>query len=170
MLTAAGWEVQDRDRMALFGRPGRGVAVREAHLKTGYADYLLFVDGKALGVVEAKKAGVTLSGVEDQSGKYAAGVQPPMKVWRDDVPLPFRYESTGVETYFTNSLDPEPRSRRVFAFHRPETLAEWAGEAATLRGAAAPDAAAGEREAVAAASRGDRPPGTCRWPTTGRAP
>lgn len=38
-------------------------------------------------------------------------------------PLPFCYESTGVETRFTNGLDPEPRSRNVFAFHRPETLA-----------------------------------------------
>jgi len=40
-------------------------------------------------------------------------------------PLPFLYVSTGVETKFTNSLDPEPRSRRIFAPHRPETLREW---------------------------------------------
>ena len=40
-------------------------------------------------------------------------------------PLPFIYESTGAETRFTNGYDPEARSRRVFTFHRPETLAEW---------------------------------------------
>ena len=134
LLQYAGWEVQDRARMSLFGRPNRGVAVREAPLQTGYADYLLFVDGKALGVVEAKKVGTTLSGVEPQSGRYAAGLRPPMKAWLPDRPLPFRYESTGIETYFTNILDPDPRSRRVFAFHRPETLAQWVGEPLTLLG------------------------------------
>lgn len=133
LLRYAGWEVQDRAQMSLFGR-SRGVALREAPLKTGFADYLLFVDGKALGVVEAKRVGTTLSGVEDQSGRYAAGVKPPMQAWIAERPLPFRYESTGVETYFTNILDPEPRSRRVMAFHRPETLASWAGELLTLRG------------------------------------
>ena len=40
-------------------------------------------------------------------------------------PLAFAYESTGVETRFTNAADPEPASRQVFTFHRPETLAEW---------------------------------------------
>jgi type I restriction enzyme R subunit len=40
-------------------------------------------------------------------------------------PLPFLYLSTGVETKFSNHLDPAPRSRRVFSIHRPETLAEW---------------------------------------------
>lgn len=40
-------------------------------------------------------------------------------------PLPFLYESTGVETRFTNRLDPEPRSRDLFSFHRPETVASW---------------------------------------------
>jgi type I restriction enzyme, R subunit len=57
-----------------------------------------------------------------------------MQAWRPDSPLPFRYESTGVETFFTNGLDPDPRARRVFAFHRPETLAAWVQEPDTLRG------------------------------------
>lgn len=131
LLRQAGWAVQDREQMNLFA--GRGVAVREAHLQTGFADYLLFVDGKALGVVEAKKVGVPLSGVETQSGRYAVGLQPYMQAWRADEPLPFRYESTGVETFFTNTLDPQPRSRRVFAFHKPETLAEWVQQTATVR-------------------------------------
>ena len=77
LLAHAGWEVQIRERMNLFGSAA-GVAVREAHLKTGYADYLLFVDGKALGVIEAKKFGVLLSGVEAQSARYAVGLLRPM--------------------------------------------------------------------------------------------
>ena len=84
------------------------------------ADYLLFVDRKAIGVVEAKPVGTTLSGVEAQSGKYGVGLPAQLPAWHR--PLPFLYESTGVETFFTNGLDPQPRSRRVFAFHRPETL------------------------------------------------
>jgi len=32
----------------------RGVAVREFPLTTGSADYLLYVDGKAIGVAEAR--------------------------------------------------------------------------------------------------------------------
>ena len=59
-LEAAGWRVQDRAALNLDA--ARGVAVREFSLKTGYADYLLFADRKAVGVVEAKPAGTTLSG------------------------------------------------------------------------------------------------------------
>ena len=134
LLSAAGWAVQDREAMNLFDPAQPGVAVREAYLRTGFADYLLFVEGKALGVIEAKKVGTLLSGVETQSARYAVGLRPPMRAWLSEMPLPFRYESTGVETFFTNGLDPLPRARRVFAFHRPETLATWVQEAETLRG------------------------------------
>ena len=92
-----------------------------------------------MGAVEAKKEGETLTGVEVQTAKYADGLRDNMNA--PTRPLPFLYESTGVETQFTNLLDPEPRSRRVFAFHRPETLAGWIAELqrlgperATLRG------------------------------------
>ncbi len=72
-LSFAGWEVQDREEMNLFHPNQQGVAVREAHLQTGYADYLLFVERKALGVIEAKRAGVSLTCVEDQSARYTVG-------------------------------------------------------------------------------------------------
>ena len=129
LLDAAGWQVQDYARLSLGA--ARGVAVREFPLKTGFADYLLFVDRRAIGAVEAKAEGVTLTGVEAQSSKYSIGLPDIPPAWRK--PLPFLYESTGVETYFTNGLDPEPRSRSVFAVHRPETLAGWAEEPFTLR-------------------------------------
>ena len=124
----------------------RGVAVREFGLKPGHgtADYLLYVDQKAAGVVEAKPAGYTLTGVETQSGKYSEGL--PDALPAHHKPLPFLYETTGSETRFTNLLDPEPRSRDVFAFHTPDALADWVGSNAThgltsLAGLAEPSAA-----------------------------
>ena len=78
---------------------------------------------RAAGVIEAKKEGVTLTGVETQSERYTKGLPDGLPAWSK--PLPFSYESTGIETRFTNGLDPEPRSRPVFSFHKPETLAEW---------------------------------------------
>jgi type I restriction enzyme, R subunit len=123
LLTAAGWAVQSVDAVNLHA--ARGVAIREFPLNTGFgfADYLLYVDGKACGVVEAKKQGATLTGVEVQSARYAQGLPATLPAWQR--PLPFLYESTGVETHFTQGLDPSPRARNVFAFHQPALLAEW---------------------------------------------
>jgi hypothetical protein len=121
LLEQCGWQVQDKSSVNLQSQ--RGVAVRELSFKTGEPDYTLFVDGKAIGTIEAKPAGHSLTGVEEQSEKYVKGVPFGIPAWRS--PLPFSCESTGTETRFTNRLDPEPRSRNVFAFHRPETLLSW---------------------------------------------
>jgi type I restriction enzyme R subunit len=129
LLLQCGSQLQDKSAANLT--VSRGVALRELSFKTGEPDYTLFVDGKAIGTVEAKPAGHSLIGVEEQSEKYVKGVPFGIPAWRS--PLPFSYESTGTETHFTNRLDPEPRSRNVFAFHRPDTLLAWAqaDEAAT---------------------------------------
>jgi type I restriction enzyme R subunit len=129
-LVAAGWLVQGRDELDLTA--GRGVAVREFSMKQGFgfADYLLYVDRKAIGAVEAKAEG-TLTGVEAQSAKYAAGLPDNLPAHRR--PLPFLFESNGAVTYFTNGLDPSPRSRQVFNFPRPETLATWVSQDQQLR-------------------------------------
>src|SRR5882757_3271544 len=122
LLQECGWILQNRSTINLSA--SRGVAIREALLKDrDEVDYLLFVDGKAIGTVEAKPEGHTLTGVEEQSGKYGKGLLDIYPKWRE--PLPFAYESTGVETQFTNQLDPSPKSRNVFAFHKPETLLEY---------------------------------------------
>jgi type I restriction enzyme R subunit len=123
LLTQAGWAVRAQNEANILAY--RGLAIRNFTLKPGhgFADYLLYVDGRAAGVIEAKKEGVTLTGVETQSERYTKGLPDGLPAWSK--PLPFSYESTGVETRFTNRLDPEPRSRPVFSFHRPETLAEW---------------------------------------------
>src|SRR5215210_6513885 len=127
MLEAAGWAVQDAREVNLAAE--RGVAVREFILEAphGRADYLLFVDREAVGVIEAKPEGATLTGVEWQSAKYLDGL-PDWVTSALEGALPYAYQSTGVETRFTNTLDPEARSRQVFWFHRPETLAAWIRE------------------------------------------
>jgi len=129
-LEDCGWVIQDF-RKANFSA-GRGIALREVRLKTGPCDYLLLVDRKPVGVVEAKKEGTTLSTIADQSTSYADNL-PDYLAAELQAPPPFRYESTGLETLFRDGRDPFPRSRRVFTFHRPETLGEWASEFDTLR-------------------------------------
>jgi len=120
-LEAAGWVVQDSDSIDF--NAGLGIAVREYQTDVGPCDYALFVDRGAVGVIEVKPEswGHKITTVEDQSTGYANA----KLKWIDNpTPLPFVYESTGVITRFTNGRDPAPRSREVFSFHRPETLAE----------------------------------------------
>jgi len=123
-LTAAGWSVQDQGELNLFVP---GVAVREMVMAVGHgrADYVLYVDKQVVGVIEAKPQGTPLSGVEWQSAMYATGL-PERHARRAVVVegrLPFVFEASGSETHFTNGYDPEPRSRQVFAFPQPGTLA-----------------------------------------------
>lgn len=131
MLLQAGWHVCDFKAANIHA--ARGVVIRNYPLNKGhgFADYLFYVDGKAAGVIEAKKVGTTLTGVEIQSDKYKHGFPDIFPAWYR--PLPFCYQSTGVETRFTNGLDPEPCSRNVFSFHKPETLEAWLnGDAGTI--------------------------------------
>ncbi|MFI7088386.1 DEAD/DEAH box helicase family protein [Streptomyces anulatus] len=133
MLADAGWLVQDR--VDLNPLAGRGVAVREFTLATGRADYVLYVDGRIVGVIEAKREGDHLSSALAQNERYAKGVlkEHSLAVWRESEPFAFRYATTGAETYFVNRLDPDPRSREVFSFHRPETVAAWMERAGDRR-------------------------------------
>ncbi len=102
-LAAAGWLVQRHADMNLAA--GRGVAICEFPMKPGFgsADYLLYVDRKAVGAIEAKVDGA-LTGVEAQTGKYAAGL--PDKLPAHRCPLPFLFEANAALTFFTNGLDP----------------------------------------------------------------
>lgn len=134
MLRAAGWQVQNYKDIDLTA--ASAVAVREFPVATGEIDYLLYVDRKAIGTIEAKKAGETLRGVEWQVDKYVRGFEETLEKrgvprWR--LPLPFHYISTGHETLFTDLLDPHPRSREIFHFHRPKTLLEEAKSGESLR-------------------------------------
>ncbi len=122
-LVASGWVVQSRDEINL--RAAQGVAVRELPLRAGYGrvDYLLFVDERPVGVLEAKPEGHPLSGAEPQTRLYSKGIPVFMEAPVD--PLPFLYRSTGALTALTNLLDPNPKSRPIFQIQRPQTLAEW---------------------------------------------
>jgi type I restriction enzyme R subunit len=138
-LERANWKVQDIAEINLYA--GQGVAVREASMGEGRADYLLYVDKRIVGVIEAKPAGTTLSGVHWQSRNYAANLTASQKLNAMKVQdeLPFIFEASGTETHFTNLFDPEPRARSIFNFPKPETLARTIrfaerGEIPTWRG------------------------------------
>ncbi len=129
MLKAAGWQIQNYAERAIDA--SFGIAVREYPLKLNQkADYLLFIDGVAVGVIEAKPAGTTLSGALQQAERYRANLP-------NDLPnlprFPFAYASTGIETYFRDIRDPDSRSRQVFAFHTPDALWYEGKELTTLR-------------------------------------
>jgi type I restriction enzyme R subunit len=130
-LRAAGWAVQDKS--AINFHEGEGQAIREYTTDCGPADYVLFVDNKPVGVIEAKKEalGQNITVVEEQTAEYGAAK---LKwVQNTGLPLPFLYEATGVLTRFTDQRDPKPRSREVFSFHRPETLRDWLTAEKSLR-------------------------------------
>jgi type I restriction enzyme, R subunit len=129
-LTASGWLIQDKNKINLAAAPG--IAIREYQTGVGPADYVLFIDKKPVGIIEAKREeeGVHLTVVEDQTVDYATAK---LKYLNND-PLRFCYESTGEVSRFTDYHDPKPRSRPVFSFHRPETFQKWIKEEKTLRG------------------------------------
>lgn len=129
-LEQAGWIVQDMKQLNLGA--GLGIAVREYPTDTGPADYVLFVQRQAVGVIEAKKdsAGENLTVVESQTARYATAN---LKWRKDSTPLRFLFEATGQIIRFTDSADPAPRSRETFHFFKPETLVTWLAQTETLR-------------------------------------
>ena len=83
-LEQSGWVIQDVKELNLSA--ASGVAVREYPTDTGPADYVLFVNRHAVGVIEAKKdtAGEVLTVAESQSARYAAAK---LKWRKDNTPL-----------------------------------------------------------------------------------
>lgn len=130
-LTACGWLIQAKSKINLSA--GMGVAVREYSTEVGPADYVLFVDGKPVGIIEAKREeeGHKLTAHEDQAEDYATA----KLKYLNNEKLPFVYLSTGEVTTFTDFRDPKPRGRNVFTFHRPETLRNWLKKTKSLRAA-----------------------------------
>jgi len=129
-LIRSGWVIQDKDKINL--NAALGVVVRYYLTQDGKeTDYVLFIDKKPVGVIEAKREeeGHRLTTVEEQSNEYANSK---LKYLNND-PLPFVYESTGDVTRFTDFRDPKPRSRPVFTFHRPETFRTWLKTEKSLR-------------------------------------
>ena len=129
-LEQAGWVIQDMKQLNLAA--GMGVAVREYPTDSGPADYVLFVGRHAVGVIEAKKdsAGENLTVTENQTERYATAN---LKWRKDNTPLRFLFEATGQIIRFTDNADPAPRSREIFHFFKPETLAAWLAQTESLR-------------------------------------
>lgn len=129
-LTQAGWILQDMRQLNPLAGPG--VAVREFPTSTGPVDYALFVDGAPVGIVEAKadEKGENITAVEAQSSRYAGST---FKWVRSGYQIRFAYEATGKLTRFTDYNDQKYRSRRIFSFHRPESLRELLRQGDTIR-------------------------------------
>jgi type I restriction enzyme R subunit len=129
-LEKAGWVIQSMKELNLSA--GVGVAVREVPTDTGPADYMLFVNRTAVGVIEAKKdsAGENLTATEKQTERYATAS---LKWRKDNTPLRFLFEATGRIIRFTDNADPAPRSRKIFNFFKPKTPATWLAQPETLR-------------------------------------
>lgn len=129
-LEQAGWVIQDMKQFNLSA--GLGVAIREYTTDTGPADYVLFVDRVACGVIEAKRdsAGENLTVTESQTERYATAN---LKWRKDNTPLRFLFEATGQIIRFTDNADPAPRSRELFHFFQPAQLKEWLAQPDTLR-------------------------------------
>lgn len=91
-LEQSGWIIQDLRTVNPMA--GLGVAVREYPTSTGPVDYALFIDGKPVGVIEAKKdqLGENITAVEGQSGRYANST---FRYITTDYKIRFAYEATG---------------------------------------------------------------------------
>lgn len=128
-LTACGWVIQNIRQLNLHA--GMGVAVKEYSTDVGPADYVLFVEGKPCGVIEAKREDEAhrLNVHEGQGEEYANSKLKHLH----NKPLPFVYLSTGEVTRFTDFTDPKPRAREIFSFHKPETLRDWVRTDKSLR-------------------------------------
>ena len=128
-LEECDWVIQNKNQINLASHIG--VAVREYTTDVGPADYVLFVKGNPVGIIEAKRIelGQNLSVVEEQGEDYANAKLKHL----NNQPLPFVYVSTGEITKFTNYKEPKPRSREIFSFHRPETLLKWFQSEKSLR-------------------------------------
>lgn len=126
LLSLAGFELRDFKDCTLGDstpNAARNLAIKEFILENGTrADYILFVAGKACGVIEAKKFSLSLSGAENQAKNYAYTLPAHIPSYQDI--LPFVYVSNASEIYFTDLREPSPRARRIFAFHTPKELLE----------------------------------------------
>ena len=129
-LEQSGWIIQDMKKLNVSA--ALGVAVREFPTSTGEVDYALFIDGKPVGVAEAKREekGESITDVEVQSGRYANST---FKWIKNDYKIRFAYETTDKLIRFTDYNDVKYRSRTVFSFHRPETLLALLRQPDTIR-------------------------------------
>lgn len=119
-LLDAGWDIVPRDEYA----PKLTGAIREALMKGNKeSDYLLFVDDKAIAVVEAKREENPLGPkVENQAENYARTPQDWYGLWYKDL-IPLVYLANGKKIYFKNMLvDPDGDYEEIPQMHSPKKM------------------------------------------------
>ena len=124
LLKKAGWSIVPRDQYS----PGvSAVAIEEGLLKGNLeADYLLFLEGKAIGVLEAKKESVSLDNVvANQAENYTHKLLPMYQYWEN--PLPLIYLSNGKELLFKNAKIPGSTYQKLDAMHTPKEMVKLSG-------------------------------------------
>jgi type I restriction enzyme R subunit len=124
MLNEAGWEIVKRDDYS----PGiSAVAIEEGLLKGNLeADYLLFLNGKAIGVLEAKREEHGLSNVVmEQAERYVRKLPSWCSYWYQ--PLPIVYLSNGRELLFKNIHNPDEGYISVSRIHTPKEIVKMLG-------------------------------------------
>lgn len=128
-LIEAGYVVQDMRE--LNPRASLGVAVREYPTESGPVDYLIFIDAKPVGVIEAKAddKGEVLLSVSEQAKRY---IESGLKYASVTTKMRFSYIATSIRTCFCDYYD-DAKTREIFSFHHPETLAVWLKDNSTLR-------------------------------------
>ena len=124
-LNNAGWDIIARNEYL----PNSTVAVKEALMKGNTeSDYLLFVDGKAIAVVEAKKEANNLGDeAAAQAEFYSANPQPWYALWINGM-IPLVYLANGNKIYFKNMLIPDSEYEELSAMHSPKKMLQLIGQ------------------------------------------
>ena len=125
LFAASGWQVVDRDHYA----PNiSAVAIEEGLLKNQMeADYLLFINGKAVGVLEAKREEIDVLSetVCEQTACYARSV--PNWYRKYSEPLPILYQSNGKTVVFKDNRDEGSDYIEINRIHTPKEIAKMLG-------------------------------------------
>lgn len=124
-LNNAGWDIIARNEYL----PNSTVAIKEALMKGNTeSDYLLFVDGKAIAVVEAKKEANNLGAdVAAQAEFYSANPQDWYALWIKGM-IPLVYLANGNKIYFKNMLIPDSEYEELSAMHSPKKMLQLIGQ------------------------------------------
>ena len=124
-LTNAGWDIVSRDEYV----PRSASAVKEALMQGNTeSDYLLFVDDKAIAIVEAKREENPLGGdVQIQAEDYACNPQDWYGVWFPNQ-IPLVYLANGNKIYFKNMLQPDSDYIELSEMHSPKKMLKLIGQ------------------------------------------
>ena len=119
-LKLAGWgPIINFERRSSFEKG----AVQEYETENGPADYVLFVDGYAIAVVESKKLESGPQGVLVQAQRYSRGYRGGRFDF-NGYHVPFIYSTNGKIFWFQDLRDVRSRSRQIASFHTPSALKE----------------------------------------------